>query len=491
MSSESRRAKFRQWAGHEETHISAVYLIGDKVLKIKKPVRNDFLDFTTVEARSHACHEEVRLNRRLSPDIYLGVATIDLGDAAPEPAVVMRRLDDDDRLASHVGGDPSRLRTDVEAVARTVATFHARSSAVTDETSPGTWQQQVARWRAEWSALAALDPSLSADHPRSATLHLGLRYLSGRKTLFDTRVRLGKVRDVHGDLRADHVYLTADGVRIVDCLEFDPALRTCDILADVAFLAMDLERLGERDAADHFLAVHRELTDDVYPPSLADFYIAQRALVRLKVALLLPGARSRSDLSRQDDLLHLAERHLEAAQPHLTCIGGLPGSGKSTIGTALAARSNAVYLSSDAIRHERAGGIDLTTESAWGSGRYTAAETEAVYAELRHRAEAALANGYSVVLDASWRDTGHRDEARQAADRAGAVFSEILCEVDERTAYKRVRGTRSGFSEAGVSVRRHMRDAFDPWPTAGVVSTEGDLSASLDAAESLVKVSGS
>lgn len=303
------------WAGHKETHVSAVYFVGDMVLKLKKPVRNDFLDFATAAARRHACREEVRLNSRLSPDVYLGVAEIDLGGADPEPGVVMRRLRDADALTAVVGTDERRAFDGLEQVARQIAALHERALPVTAAGSPSGWALLVASWEREWDALERLDPSLALPHRRAAARSLGATYLAGRRALFDSRRRDGKIRDGHGDLRADHVYLTTDGVRIVDCLEFDASLRTCDVLADVAFLAMDLERLDAPAAAMHMLAAYRELAADVYPSSLVDFYVAQRALVRLKVTLLRSGPRTRRAMQEADCFLEIAETHLADAQP--------------------------------------------------------------------------------------------------------------------------------------------------------------------------------
>lgn len=477
------------WAGARETNVSAVYFLGEKVLKVKKPVRTDFLDFTTVESRRRACEDEVRLNRRLSPDVYLGVADIELGDASPEPAVVMRRLADQDNLAARVGGDPARLMTAAETVARQIAAFHERVPVATGEDSPGAWRRIIARWRREWDAVEHLDPGLDPSQRRGADRGLGLRYLAGRQALFEGRLRAGKIRDGHGDLRADHVYLTGDGVRIVDCLEFDADLRTCDVLADVAFLAMDLERLGEGAAADHFLAVHRELTDDVYPRSLLDFYIAQRALVRLKVAKLRPGARTRLAMSEEDLLLDLAEAHLVAAQPVLVCIGGLPGSGKSTVATALAAREDLVYLSSDAVRHEASIGAARGEREGWGTGRYQESAVAAVYDDLLGRARTALGLGYSVILDASWRDPAQRARARAAAEHADATLVELRCVIDDHTAYQRLSASRPGFSEAGPAERQAMQREFASWPTARSVPTDGEIARSVALAEEVVGAS--
>jgi aminoglycoside phosphotransferase family enzyme/predicted kinase len=472
------------WAGCTETHVSAVYFLGDKVLKVKKPVRNDFLDFSTIEARHRACLDEVRLNRRLSPDIYLGVAEIDLGDCCVEPAVVMRRLDDRDGLAVLLGREPDRVRCAVEEVVLKVAALHTATPPAVGDTSPGSWRRVIAQWRKEWAALERLNPAFSPDQRRGAAYQLGLRYMNGRRLLFDRRVRDGRIRDGHGDLRVDHVYVTSSGVRIVDCLEFDADLRACDVVADFAFLAMDLERLDEPAVADQLWAVYRDHTGDDYPSSLAHFYVAQRALVRLKVVLMSPRPRTRAAVAEEDRLLDLAEAHLVAAQPTMTCIGGLPGSGKSTLASALAVRHDLVYLSTDAIRHE---GRESDERSPWGAGRYTESAVAAVYAELLSRARTALGSGYSVVLDASWRDSAHRRQAAAIAEEAGAILSEIACEVDDVTAAERLRGSRPGFSEAGMAERRAMRAGFAPWPTATVVSTTGDASESLDKAAALLR----
>lgn len=462
------------WAGCYETHVSAVYLLGDKALKIKKPVRTDFLDFSTVAAREAACLDEVRLNRRLSPDVYLGVSHIDLGGGQPEPAVVMRRLADGDRLSERLLSDPRQLRDQIRATARLLASFHERCEAATGEESPGAWHRLAARWQREWDELARLDSRLVCTARGGVGRSLGLRYLVGRRALIERRVAEGRVREGHGDLRAEHVYFTPDGIRVLDCVEFDERLRTTDVLSDIAFLAMDLEHRGAARAANDLLADYAEFSGDVYPDSLRHFFTAQRALVRAKVALL--RARQNGDRAGESTaLLHLAESHLLAALPQLICVGGLPGSGKSTLAAALATSRGAVYLSSDEIRHGLAVGETDRGPEGWEAGRYSLHDTEAVYAELLRRAEIAIADGYSVVLDASWRDAAQRERARQLACHLGASAVEIRCEIDQLTARKRLAARREGFSEAGVAVRDSMRTAFDTWPESRLIITDRDV----------------
>ena len=208
------------------------------------------------------------------------------------------------------------------------------------------------------------------------------RYLSGRASLLADRVAGGRIRDGHGDLLADDVFCLTDGPRVLDCLEFDDGLRFGDVLADLAFLAMDLERLGRRDLAARLLDCYRERTGDHWPVSLEHFYIAYRALVRTKVACL----RVSDDADSATDaraLLALAASHLDAAQVRLVLIGGPPATGKSTLARAVSAISGWSVLRSDEVRKELAG-LESATSAAdrLGHGLYTESWTERTYARI-------------------------------------------------------------------------------------------------------------
>ena len=259
-----------------ETHISILAFQGDRVYKLKKAVRFAFIDLSTRERRLEDCEREVALNRRLAPDVYLGVEAVTGHDGdVVDHVVVMQRMPDGARLSSRVDG--SDATTCIDALAKVMARFHAAAPTGGAIDAAATRDAVAALWDRELDEYPGPSPEIAT---------AVRRYLAGREALFDARLAAGRARDGHGDLLADDVFCLPDGPRVLDCLEFDDRLRFGDVLADVAFLAMDLERLGRADLAARFLDRYREAAADAWPPSLEHFYIAYRAHVRAKVAAM-------------------------------------------------------------------------------------------------------------------------------------------------------------------------------------------------------------
>jgi uncharacterized protein len=349
-----------------ETHGSWVVLTAENAYKLKKPVRFGFLDFSTPEARRRACEEEVRVNRELAGDVVLGVVSVvptedgvRLGDAddptAVDWVVAMRRFDEDRTMAA-LARRGILSPTHAQAVGRTIARFHA-SAAVVAGREASTQLQAAWRRNLDELRLVARGDLRSAVEALEAFAEAGIRR---RARVLDERGDAGLVREGHGDLRAEHVLLE-DGVTIVDRLEFDRALREIDVADDLAFLLMDLEALGVRWAADEVLAGYRAAGGDAGDDALLAFFGAYRAAVRAKVELLrasqlVGGASALRGDERARGLLRLAE-HLAwragPAVPLVVC--GPPGSGKSHLAQAIAVRTRAVVLSSDAVRKELLG----------------------------------------------------------------------------------------------------------------------------------------
>jgi len=459
-----------------ETHVSILVFLGDRVLKLRKPVRFDFVDFTTQESRREDCEREVALNARLAPDVYLGTADVVLGGRAIDHAVVMRRLPADRALDRLLQAPSPLLDARLRAVAATVADFHrhaARSAAIA---SAGAAPALAARLAADAHAIERFAGPVLGRGEFDAVVALGRRFLAGREALFDARIRAGHVCDGHGDLQAADIYCLDDGPRILDCLEFDDRLRYGDVVADVAFLAMDLERLGCPGASARFVEAYEEASGEAIPPALLHFYVASRALVRVKVACLRhePGGAAAGGEAR--DLLALARRHLEAARVRLVLVGGLPGSGKTTLARRLGDALGATVLRSDCVRRARHEPRKATQEPpAFGRGRYRGAATEAVYDELLDRAAELLGTGRSVVVDASWTSEARRRRARSLAERAVADLAELRCSAPRPTREARIAGrarAATDASEATAAIGRAMAAAEDPWPEAVPIATE-------------------
>jgi predicted kinase len=312
--------------------------------------------------------------------------------------------------------------------------------------------------------------------------------------LFEARIADGRSRDGHGDLQAADVFSLDDGPRVLDCIEFNERFRFGDVMADVAFLAMDLERLGAPDLAGRFLGWYREFAAEPCPASLVDHYIAYRAHVRSKVAChraaQLSGEAATAAADEANRLLELAERHLLAGRVRLVLVGGLPGTGKSTVALGLGADHGWTVLRSDEIRKELAG-LATTHRSgdAFLQGLYDPSMTERVYSEMLRRSEQALGLGETVVLDASWTSDDQRRRAREVGARCFADVVELRCVApthiaEERLLERLVRGNDP--SDADPVIAARLDEITDPWPEARTIDTSASPADSLTHAEAAV-----
>lgn len=480
-----------------ETHISTLVFVGPRVYKRKKPVHFGFVDFTSAARRRMACHREVELNRRLAPDTYLGVADLIDECGRSEPMVVMRRMDPSLRLATLVEADDPAVAGHLATLAGLVAAFHCRA-----QRSPAIDRAaSAAAVRKVWddsgvdmgpSVGTVLDAQMFADVERRYR-----QFTEGRSALFEDRIAGGWVCDGHGDLQAEDIFCTPGGPQVLDCIEFDDQLRHGDVLADVAFLAMDLERLGDPGAAVAFVEAWSEaMGPGAVHPALLHFYIAARAHVRAKVACLRHAQLVAADLpdpvvaDRARALLALTHDHLKAATTRLVLVGGPPGTGKTTVASALGRATGWPVIHSDVVRKQRLGidpggppPPDIAAEM------YTPEAVAATYAAMVAEARPLLARGQSVILDASWTLDPERERARQLASAALADMVEIQCSCPVDVAHQRIRHRLAdrpvgpvGASDATEEVATAMASRFAPWPDATVVATGDGVDAAVAAA---------
>ncbi|MGE0796181.1 MAG: AAA family ATPase [Microbacteriaceae bacterium] len=460
-----------------ETHSGIVFFVGDRAYKLKKPLDLGFLDFRDRAARERICHREVELNRRLAPDVYLGVAdVVGVDGQLCEHLVVMRRLPEDRRLSSMIeaGEDVGSHLLDT---ARLIADFHARAETRPDAEAVAGVEVLAGRWEDNHGAMAPAFGSLLDADLAAATLDLALRFLDGRRDLISGRIAAGRTVDGHGDLLADDIFCLDDGPRVLDCLEFDDDLRYGDVVGDVAFLAMDLERLGRPDLATVFLDEYQARSGAGWPASLLHHHVAYRAQVRAKVACIRAAQGDAAAAGQAPALLALAHRHVEAGRVRLILVGGLPGTGKSTVAAGLAARLGAPGLRSDEIRKELLG-VDRSSRAtaSYGTGAYDAATTAATYDAMLGRAAALLRGGESVVLDATWMDAGLRQRAGAVALDTVADLTEIRCVLPPDVAADRMRARLSDGqdpSDATPEIAATMAEADDGWRGDLVIDTSG------------------
>ncbi len=473
-------------AGIAETHVSVVVFVGDRAYKLKKPVKTAFLDYSTRAAREAICHREVELNRRLAPDVYLGVVDVVAPDGEVcDHLVAMRRMPVERRLATLVleGRATSEMMT---AVARTMAAFHEGARRGPDIDAAAAPSAIRRLWVDNFGEMTEFVGGLIEPDVMGMVEALALTYLDGRNALFEERIARRRILDGQGDLMAADIYCLDDGPRILDCLEFDDRLRFGDVLLDVAFLAMDLERLGQPGLARAFLDAYREFSAETHPRSLEHHYVAYRALVRAKIACLLATSGQPGAVTDASSLLDQCARHLYQGRVHLVLVGGPPGTGKSTLADGLGERLDCMVLRSDEVRKERAGLASTErAAAAFGEGLYSEVATAATYRELLHRAEVAVARGESVVVDATWASSVHRGWAHEVARHGHAELTELSCQCPPALAAARLTARwaeGADASDADEIVAQRIRASFDDWPAAHVVDTSVTAELALAAA---------
>ncbi|MEP6953019.1 MAG: AAA family ATPase, partial [Solirubrobacteraceae bacterium] len=402
--------------------------------------------------RGAMCREEVCVNRRLAPDLYLGtVGVLRLADGSAaldaddedfdvvEPAVLMRRFDERDTLAARVAAQratPAQLRD----VGARLAAFHAEEACA--EQTEAAFDALRSAIRATLDDLEAAGAAVAAA-PGVATALRGTleAVLRARRAELLERGRRGLVVDGHGDLRAEHVLLT-DPVQVVDAVEFDPALRLGDVACDLGFLVMDLEGRGAGDLAEALVAGYRDAGGDPGDDALLAAMACYRALVRARVDVVRagqgdPGAAAAA-AARLEQAVRFAWR---ARGPQLLAVCGAPAIGKSTLARALCAQSDMVRISSDRVRKTRAG---LPPDAPVPATAYAPDETLAVYRELGEHAAAAMATGRGAVIDATLGDPGAREALRSGLGRAASALRYVECCVPAPEARRRAAAREHG-----------------------------------------------
>jgi aminoglycoside phosphotransferase family enzyme/predicted kinase len=459
-----------------ETHISWVFLAGDRVLKMKRPVTYSFVDYSTRELRRSACEDEVRLNRRLTHDVYLGVVPVARSggrisvDSDGEPlewATLMRRLPADGML-DHLlaqGGIDHKIADDIAS--RLIAFHRDAAEPCVDEAGTAVRQAKVVL-----DNLTDLEPF--AGSPLPATQ---LRIVAGSLRAFceDARELLNKrvaqrwIREGHGDLRTDHICLDEQGeIQIFDCVEFNKNIRCADISSDVAFLLLDLERLGADQISARISQQYRDAGLQL-PEPLLRFYRGHRALVKVKVSCLswrdLPPEQRRVFFEEAMTYLDLATAAATTTRPFMIAMTGLSGTGKSVVATALARALGATILSTDDLRRES--GPSHEPPTGWETGKYVPAKRAHVYAELFDRARDFVRTGRPVILDATFLESDRRQEVARAAVEAGVplIFVHTVASDEVVRARLKERSARGDSpSEATIDIYEHQAEAMKANP---------------------------
>ncbi|MDA3922614.1 MAG: AAA family ATPase [Salinisphaera sp.] len=452
-----------------ETHISTLLLAGDYVYKIKKALKLAFVDYGTLARRRACCDEEIRLNRRFAPDIYL--ACVAIHDGADGPSLVVDGPPIEyavqmNRFAACAQGDACARdgRITAESVARlaaTIARYHER--APTDPPDAG-YATATAVTVAVTANLGELD-SLSGDRalPAFAALKTWLiDRLAHAAAAFDHRHAAGFVRECHGDMHLANLIYRNGHWEAFDCVEFDAALRWIDVIDDMAFTLMDLHAHGLAKLGHRFLNHYLEITGDYDGLAVLRLYLVHRALVRAKVGLLSTAADRDSERSAS----HYVDTALALSveRPRLVITHGISGSGKSWAAQRVAEHFGYVRIRSD-VERKRLHGLGPLARHADdpGHGLYDEQASNATYDRLFELAEVSLRGGWPVILDATFLDRDQRNAARAVAHRIGCPFHILDMDIQPKTARRRIRARGdSDASDADERILDHQLATYSP-----------------------------
>jgi aminoglycoside phosphotransferase family enzyme/predicted kinase len=467
-----------------ETHISWVLLAGELAYKIKKPLDLGFLDFSTLEKRRYCCAEEVRLNRRLAPQIYLDVVPVTgtegaarIGGDGPvlDWAVRMRAFPPEATLDREAGLTGAQI----DAIADVVAHFHAEIEPAPADSPYGSPEAVMYPVRENFHQIRALtsDPDVlgSLDRLAAWSEAEGAR-LAGH---FAARKAAGRVQECHGDLHLGNIAWVEAQPLIFDCIEFNPGLRFIDVVSEVAFLGMDLFSRQRPDLAWRFVNRWLEYTGDYEGLSALPFYQVYRAMVRAKVDFIRAAQGEAVAAGAALDYLRLAEWLSRPRHPALLIMHGVSGSGKTHLSQRVLERLGAIRLRSDVERKRLFGLAPLEDSARIPGGIYTEEASRRTFERLAQIAAGLLRQGYVVIADATFLRRPHRQAMIQVAETAGVPWRILSLEAPQAVLTERVRcraEVRGDASEATVAVLLRQieeQEPFDAIETDHVLSFDG------------------
>jgi hypothetical protein len=454
---------------HLETHISHLFFVGDLVYKLKKPVRFSFLDFSTLPRRHFFLQQELELNRRLAPSVYLGVIPIGFDEYGWHPggpgepreyALVMRRLPAK-RMLSFLLATQQATPAMMQELAGVLAQFHGRAEVVRDVDPRDYIAALKNQWAENFTDLEPLIAEAADRNTLEAIDQFGREFLESHRELLLRRVKDGWLRDVHGDLHADHICFAREGIQIFDCIEFSAALRRCDLASEIAFLLMDVAVRGGSGLVKPFTERYGELMGDGALPQLLPFFECYRALVRAKVHGLRLGRWN----EQTENYFRFASRGVwRQAGPFIVMLCGLTGTGKSTLARELARRTGLSVINSDVVR-KRLAGKTGRFPVPMNQGIYSPAMTERTYASMAREAERRTVAGQGVILDATYIQRAHREKIARLAERHRVPLAVIHCSAPDSTTQERLgRRTSEGrdISDGRWEIYVQQQLAFDP-----------------------------
>ena len=458
-----------------ETHISWVLLAGDFAYKIKKALDLGFLDYSTLESRRFCCDEEIRLNRRTAPDIYLD--TIPVGGSPDSPelgaqpaieyAVRMRRFAPENLMDALLLNGRVTLQH-IDNLAAVIARFHANLPATDAGSGFGTAASINAAARQNFGQLRAY---LREEKDRAIIAELdaatGAEF-AACKERFEQRRSHGFVRECHGDLHLGNIVLDGDIPFLFDCIEFNPSLRWIDVMDEVSFTVMDILHRSHPEYAWRLLNAWLEASGDYAGAGVLHFYLAYRATVRAKVCAIRAGQSGISRRARSDELamcrsyLTLGRQFLGRHRPVLIITHGLPGSGKTTFSQFALQQMGAIRIRSD-VERKRLFGLDTLESSRPNAGDiYGPEATLKTYARLHEMANELLAAGFPVIVDAAFLKQEEREQFRLLAKKLSVPFAIATLQAKDSALRERIRQRRNDASEADVAVLEKLKAVQEP-----------------------------
>lgn len=463
-----------------QTHISYVFIAGDFVYKLKKPVHFSFLDCSDLVHRRYLCNEEIRLNRRLAPDVYIGRLPIfrrgedfGLGNQpiehpdAVDYVIKMRRLPADrmlNRMVARHEVDPATI----DRLAAIIVDFHRAASSA----NAVRYASASALWRLVIGELMDAEQlvGMTLTAQQLSTIDNFCRgFITSHWKRLNARAAAGRIREGHGDLRCEHICIERGKILIFDCVEFSQRLRTCDLASEIAFLGMDLDRLGAPELADELIGAIAESTHDEELPLLMPFYKCYRAVIRGVVESLRSRQAEVAEREREA-ALDLARRYFSLACSYATDAGpvvivacGLSGSGKSTLARALQHRFGLPIVSSDRMRKKLASiPAERHAADAYKSGMYSDAITESTYAAMLGEAEHLLHEATGVILDGTFQDPAHRAAAGKLAAHHQIPILFLECRADDVEIRRRlIERQKLGRNPSDATIEVYLRQLKD------------------------------
>lgn len=469
-----------------QTHISYVFLTGTYAYKIKKPVNFGFLDFSTLEKRKHFCEEELRLNQRLCPDMYLSVVPITIDNdhlringkgTIIEYAVKMRQFPQE-KIMTNLLKTTEVTKKTIHDLCTTLISFYQTNQTTAEITSYGQLSAVKQNIDENFEQTKNKIGITITEEQFSTLQQINNQFFTKQYSVFQQRVNQGFIHDCHGDLHTGNIVLD-NTIYIFDCIEFNKRFRYCDIASDIGFLAMDLDFLNHPFLSSTLIHCYREQSQDTHIYELLNFYKCYRAYVRGKVTgfklddpQITPEDKKKAIQTAQKyftlamyyaRLLHL---QLTKKHPILYLVGGLTGTGKSTLAEKIAVDHRAILINTDIVRKEQAG-LDKYQKhhDAFNTGLYVPENIDKTYEKVIEKAETTLKHHHSVVLDATFVYQKHRQLAEDLTQTLNIPLINIHCTCPPEIVKQRLtkRQTEKTVSDGRWEIYQQQRTTMDPF----------------------------